>query len=50
MAVFDPRMVPLWLLALFGGWAIGRGDRPSPRWVWACSALAVANVALYWLV
>jgi hypothetical protein len=50
LAVLDPRQAPVWLAALAGAWAPGRGDRPLGRWVWACSALAVANVALYWLL
>jgi hypothetical protein len=62
LVVFDPRLVPLWLAALAGLWSWGRaqgglGDaattaRPRisvDRWVWAASALAVLNIALYWL-
>ena len=51
MAVLDPRLVPLWLLALFGFWrvkAVSRG--PVDRMVWLISGLAVLNIALYWLV
>ncbi len=50
LAVLDPRMVPLWLAALAGAWAIGRRDREGSGRVWVLSALAVANLALYWLV
>jgi len=50
LAVLDPRTMPLWLLALLGAWAIGRRGRDAPpRWVWWFSALALANLALYWL-
>ena len=50
LAVFDPRLVPLWLLALIGGWRLARPGRPSDRWVVAASALAILNIALYWFV
>jgi len=50
LAVLDVRMAPLWLLAMLGCWAIGRRGRGLPGWVWGFSALALANVALYWLV
>ena len=51
LAVLDPRLAPVWVAALAGAWALGRdAHRPLGRWVWACSVLAVLNVALYWLV
>jgi len=51
LAVLDPRLAPVWLAALAGAWALGRNNRSgADRAVWVASALAVANVALYWLV
>jgi hypothetical protein len=49
LSVFDPRLMPLWLAGLAGAWRPGarRGDRDG--WVWPLAALAVLNVALYWL-
>lgn len=49
MTVFDPRLMPVWLAAILGAWTWGRRARPWAGWDWACSALAVANVAAYWL-
>ncbi len=49
-AVLDPRMVPLWVLALVGAWAIKNAKLGGARrWVVALSLLAIVNVALYWL-
>ncbi|HEU5115324.1 MAG TPA: 4-amino-4-deoxy-L-arabinose transferase, partial [Isosphaeraceae bacterium] len=49
--VFDLRMLPLWLGALGGLWAVRRSDRrPEDRWVWGLSALAILNLALFWVV
>jgi hypothetical protein len=50
LAVLDPRLVPFWCLALGGAWAIASKRRVQDRWVWACSALALANIALYWFM
>ena len=52
LAVMDPRLVPFWGLALLGAWSWGRsrGADARPSWVWACSALAVLNFALYWVL
>jgi hypothetical protein len=53
LGVLDPRLTPVWLAALGGAWAWGRRETsrsPLDRWVWLAAALAVANVALYWLV
>ena len=50
MAVIDPRLVPAWVAAILGGWAIGRRRSPDARWAWPFAALALLNVALYWLV
>jgi hypothetical protein len=50
LAVLDPRLAPVWIVAVAGGWAIKRRTRLSQdRWVWVISALAVLNVALYWI-
>lgn len=49
MTVFDPRLVPAWLAALLGAWAWGRPRAALDRWIWAMSAMAVGNVAIYWL-
>lgn len=50
LSVLDPRLAPVWVLSVAGGWALGGARTPLRRWVWACSVLAVLNVALYWLV
>jgi hypothetical protein len=47
--ILDPRLVPFWMAALFGAWAIGE-RRSGKRWVWVCAILGLLNVALYWLV
>jgi hypothetical protein len=50
-AVLDPRLVPVWLAALLGAWAWRVENARTPaRWIWGCSALAIGNVALYWLI
>jgi hypothetical protein len=56
LAVFDPRLAPVWLAALAGAWAWAwtwPPRRPSSALalgVWAFSGLAVANLAAYWLL
>jgi hypothetical protein len=51
VAVLDPRLAPIWVVALAGGWALGRPRNAFlDRWVWAFSALAVANLAAYWVL
>jgi len=50
VAVLDPRLVPFWGAALLGAWALGRERKSATAWVWGCSALAVLNMALYWLL
>jgi hypothetical protein len=52
LAVLDPRLLPVWMLAVTGGWAVG--SRRSEftregRWVWGLSLLGLVNIALYWL-
>jgi hypothetical protein len=50
LAVADPRLAPFWIAALAGAWAIGgRGSPEQDRLTWALAALAVLNVALYWI-
>jgi hypothetical protein len=50
VAILDPRLLPVWVASLAGAWAIGRNRTPHARWVWGIAALALLNVALYWLV
>jgi hypothetical protein len=55
VSVFDPRQVPLWMVALLGAWTLfrPRGDRRARArdcLVWACAALAILNIALYWFL
>ena len=51
LAVLDPRLAPVWALALAGAWAWGRPRTgPAGLTVWAAAGLAALNVALYWLV
>jgi len=50
LAVADPRLAPFWIAALAGAWAIGGRRSPEQdRLTWALAALAVLNVALYWI-
>ncbi len=55
--VFDPRLFPVWVLAAIGTWRIGQTgeDRGiagirNDRATWALSALAILNLASYWLL
>ena len=52
LAVFDPRLIFVWILALSGAWIWG--IRPagvtSDRWIWAITWLALFNIAAYWLL
>ena len=51
VGVLDPRLVPLWLAAVAGFWALGRrSNNGATTWVWVFSAGALLNVALYWLL
>ncbi|AMV37131.1 glycosyltransferase family 39 protein [Planctomyces sp. SH-PL62] len=49
VGVLDARTVPLWVAAVLGVWAVGRGRRRGDGWVWIFSLGVVLNVALYWL-
>ncbi len=55
LLVFDPRLLPVWLLALLGAWRLGLGRRGESAealrrdaWVWVAAALAVLNIMIYW--
>jgi hypothetical protein len=50
LSVFDPRLAPLWAAALAGAWALGRRSSALDWLVWAFTALAVANLAAYWIL
>ena len=50
LAVFDPRLAPVWAASLVGVWAWGRPGSGRDRWVWGFSALSLFNIALYWLL
>ena len=51
LALLDPRLAPLWLLAVGGAWAVANPRTRAVRpWIVLFSILAVLNVALYWLV
>ena len=50
VALADPRLAPFWIAALAGAWAIGGRRTPrQDRLTWALAALAVLNVALFWI-
>jgi hypothetical protein len=50
LAVFDPRMGPLWIAALVLGWAIkSPRTNGTRRWIAIFSIGAVLNVVLYWV-
>jgi Dolichyl-phosphate-mannose-protein mannosyltransferase len=50
LAVLDPRMAPLWIVALSAGWALARREDPGARrWIAVFSLMAILNVALYWV-
>ena len=45
MAVLDPRLVPFWLAAVLGSWAIGKrsDSRRWAAWIWAFSRCGLVN-------
>lgn len=54
VSTFDPRLAPLWIAALLGAWRIGGKNESTDRsrierLIWGASALAILNVALYWI-
>ena len=50
LALADPRLAPFWIAALAGAWAIGgRRSLENDRVTWTLAALAVLNLALYWV-
>lgn len=52
LSVLDPRLAPFWIFAVLGVWRLGRGPgaRRDAGWVWGFAAMAVLQVALYWLL
>jgi hypothetical protein len=50
LPVFDPRQFPVWVAAAAGAWSLGRRRTSFGGFVWAFSALAIANAATYWLL
>jgi hypothetical protein len=50
LSVLDPRLAPVWVLALAGAWAWGRSKPPFRGWVALFSALALVNFAIYWFL
>jgi len=48
LLVFDPRLAPVWVLAVAGAWRVGKTRSPEVRAVWACAGLALANIVLFW--
>src|SRR5262249_20575026 len=51
LAVLDPRLVPIWILALFGGWALKNPNALGKRGaVTIFSLLAILNVVLFWVL
>jgi hypothetical protein len=50
LAVFDTRLIGFWAAALAGAWSWGRRGPYVAAGVWAFSALALANLAAYWIL
>jgi hypothetical protein len=51
LAVLDPRMAPLWAVAVLAGWLLMKPNAGrSPRLVLIFSLMTVLNVALYWVL
>jgi hypothetical protein len=51
LAVFGAKLMPLWLVALAGAWAINNPKvKASWRWVALFSLFSVANIAAYWIL
>jgi Dolichyl-phosphate-mannose-protein mannosyltransferase len=50
LAVLDPRLVPLWAVAVVAGWANQNSKAAGTRgWAAAFGLLAILNVVLYWM-
>jgi len=49
LAVFDPRLLPVWIMGVLGFWGIGARQEFRTRWIWLVTGLAVGNLAIYWL-
>jgi hypothetical protein len=50
VAVFDPRLAPLWLFSVAAAWAAAiRKNGWLERWSAIFSVLAILNISLYWL-
>jgi hypothetical protein len=52
LAVFDPRLSIVWILAVAGLWRIGRRSTvTAPAWpTFLAGSLAILNILLYWLL
>jgi hypothetical protein len=51
LALLDPRLAPLWLVAVAGAWAVGNlRTRPVRSWIAFFALGAVINMVLYWVV
>jgi hypothetical protein len=51
LAVFGDKLMPLWLVALAGAWAIKNPKvKASWRWIALFSLLSLFNIAAYWIV
>jgi hypothetical protein len=55
VSVFDPRQLPLWMFAILGArcWFRPRRhdvSRPRDALTWACAAVAMLSIALYWFL
>jgi hypothetical protein len=45
-----PRLIPLWIASLIGAWAATNPrTRVARRWIAMFAAMAVLNVAIYWV-
>ncbi len=47
LVAVDGRFMPVWVIALAGGWAVATRRKPVDGWVWGVSALALVNFAIY---
>ncbi len=51
LLVVDPRLAPVWILAVLGVWSFHPREAwtSEDRWVALCALLALLNVAIYWI-